>query len=149
MFGELSINQIETLLRSNIVGRLACTEDDTPYIVPTIYVFDGNFIYAHSREGLKLDMMRKNPNVSFQVDEIRDFRNWQSVVVQGKFEEVEGREMGEAIEIMRRRLLPYNISSHTLPAFETQMSSHSTVVGKSVVFRIIIEKSSGRFEKSD
>ena len=39
-------------------------------------------------EGKKIEMMRKNPEVCFQVDAIADLLNWESVICWGKFEEI-------------------------------------------------------------
>jgi hypothetical protein len=37
--------------------------------VPITYVFDGEAVYAHSADGLKIRMMRANPHVCFEVDQ--------------------------------------------------------------------------------
>src|ERR1700712_5959754 len=88
MLGELNERQIETLLKELPVGRIGCHADGITYIVPVNYVYDGANIYAHSAKGMKIDMMRKNPEVCFQVDAITDLQNWESVICWGKFEEI-------------------------------------------------------------
>ena len=69
----LSDDQIEDLLRTAIVGRIACCAhgepgDGRPYLVPLAYGYDGESIYAHSGPGRKLDFMRAEPRVTFEVD---------------------------------------------------------------------------------
>ncbi|MFY7880631.1 MAG: pyridoxamine 5'-phosphate oxidase family protein, partial [Lacibacter sp.] len=86
MLGELNESQMNNLLSSQVVGRIACADDAQPYIVPVTYTFDGTYIYGQTNEGLKLDILRKNPNVCFEVDQMNDMANWQSVVVYGTFE---------------------------------------------------------------
>ncbi len=44
MLGELNELQIDHLLLSQSVGRIACTDGKVPYIVPVTYVFDGKAI---------------------------------------------------------------------------------------------------------
>ena len=65
---ELTGDQVNSILLSNAFGRLACTDGNTPYIVPITYGYDGTYIYGQTNEGTKLEMMRKNPSVCFEVD---------------------------------------------------------------------------------
>src|SRR5215472_8186348 len=88
MFGELTTPQIEALLEREVVGRLGCSNGNRPYIVPISYHYDGEYIYCHTREGLKIDIMRKNPLVCFEVDHLTDMANWETVIVHGYFEEL-------------------------------------------------------------
>ena len=61
MIGKLADKQIEEVLRSNILGRIGCSEGNKVYVVPVNYVYDGRFIIAHSMVGMKIKMMQKNP----------------------------------------------------------------------------------------
>lgn len=88
MLGELDGLQIEDLLMSLPVGRIGCHAEGITYIVPINYVYENDTIYAHSKKGMKMDIMRKNPDVCFQVDAIDDLLNWESVIAWGKFEEI-------------------------------------------------------------
>ena len=49
-------------------GASGATRSAGPYVVPITYAFDGVAVYGHSREGLKLRMMRSHPTVCFEVD---------------------------------------------------------------------------------
>lgn len=80
MLGKLNDEQIEETLRTNLLGRIGCHANDLTYVVPVHYVYQEPYIYAHSATGLKISLMRKNPAVCFEIDEIRDFFNWQSVI---------------------------------------------------------------------
>ncbi|WP_298733409.1 hypothetical protein [uncultured Chitinophaga sp.] len=48
--------------------------------MPVSYAFNGKYVIAHSKEDMKISMMRKHPQVCFQVDEIEDYANWRSVI---------------------------------------------------------------------
>ena len=70
MFENLDSGQIENVLSENIVGRLGCHADGKTYVVPVSYAYDDKYIYVRTFEGMKISIMRKNPNVCFQVDSI-------------------------------------------------------------------------------
>lgn len=85
--------EIEELLRTALVGRIACcghgTEGDwRPYIVPLAYGYDGEAIYAHSGPGRKIRLMRAQPLVGFEVDRTEAADRWRSVVAEGVYEEL-------------------------------------------------------------
>ena len=109
--GELNEIQINNILSSQVIGRLACSDGNYPYIIPLTYTFDGSFIYGQVLEGKKLDIMRKNPNVCFQVDSILDIYNWQSVILYGRFEEQLGEDLSTARDILFSRVMPLMTSS--------------------------------------
>ena len=148
MLGKLNETQINNLLLSQAIGRIGCINEDQPYIVPITYVFDGKNIYGQTHEGLKLEIMRKNPNICFQVDMIMNMANWQSVVVYGSFQELKGKEADKAREYLYTRVLPLMTSS-TIHSHEHHVASNvddSTRV-KPVMYKIKIKRKSGRFEK--
>lgn len=148
MLGQLNDTQINNVLSSQIIGRLACTDGKQPYMVPVTYTYDGQYIYGQTNEGTKLTILRKNPTVCFEVDMMTDMRNWQSVVVYGKFEELKGKEAEKARDILFGYVFPLMTSS-TINSFGHKTSGKvddSTRV-KYVMYRIKIKKVTGRFEK--
>jgi len=63
------INAIEDIIRKGQVCRLALSENGRPYIVPLCFGYKENNLYFHSaREGKKIDILRKNKNVCFEID---------------------------------------------------------------------------------
>lgn len=148
MLGTLNETQINNVLASQVVGRLACTDGKQPYIVPVTYTYDGDCIYGQTNEGMKLEMLRKNPNVCFEVDMMTDMRNWQSVIVTGKFEELKNKAAEKAREILFGRVFTLMTSS-TIHAHEHEATAkvdEDTRI-KHVMYRIKIKKVTGRFEK--
>jgi len=60
---------IESIIAKSMVCRLALSEDDRPYIVPLCFGYEDNALYFHTaREGKKIDILKKNNRVCFQVD---------------------------------------------------------------------------------
>lgn len=80
MLGESNEAQTDQVLRSEVIGRLGCHAQGLTYLVPVTYAYDGDCIYGHSVEGLKVRMMRANPNVCFEVDAMESLANWRSVI---------------------------------------------------------------------
>jgi len=148
MLGELSEMQINNVLSSQSLGRVACTDGMQPYIVPVTYVYDGEYVYAQSNPGSKIDIMRTNPKVCFEVDLMLDMANWQSVLVFGTFEELEGEAAEKGRRILFGRVLQLFTTS-TVHAHEHddkgEVDDSNRI--KNVMFRIKIEKVTGRFEK--
>ncbi|MGZ5134759.1 MAG: pyridoxamine 5'-phosphate oxidase family protein [Flavitalea sp.] len=148
MLGVLNETQMNNVLSSQALGRLACTDGKQPYIVPVTYTFDGKYIYGQTIEGTKLKILRKNPNVCFEVDTMINMRNWQSVIVYGKFEELKNKEAEKARDILFDRVFPLLTSStiHSFGHEEAGKVDDSTRI-KPVMYRIKIQKMTGRFEK--
>ena len=148
MRGELNKQQIDNLLLSLSVGRIGVSEEKRPYIVPVTYVYDGKSIICQTNEGMKLDILRRNPHVCFEVDSMTDMANWQSVVLWGVFEELHGEDASKARTYMFDRVFPLLTYCRVHPAGHenTSIIDDSNRV-KAVMFRIVIVEKTGRFEK--
>ncbi|MBX2900158.1 MAG: pyridoxamine 5'-phosphate oxidase family protein [Cyclobacteriaceae bacterium] len=115
MLGELSTSEIEALLHRNVIGRVGMQADGKVYVVPITYVYDGGTVLGHTTEGLKIELLRKNPHCCFEVDEVKSIAAWQSVIAWGRFEELSGNEAAIAMEKLSARLLPLSPRRNKLP----------------------------------
>lgn len=106
MIGDLTVSQMEQLLRMEYIARIACHDGVRSYVVPVSYVYHDNCFYAHSGLGLKIEIMREHRDVCFEIDHIDDIANWQSVIAWGTYEELEGEEADTAIDLLVGRLTP-------------------------------------------
>src|ERR1700688_573053 len=107
MLGTLKMPEIEQLLSKQVVGRIGCRYGESVYIVPISYAYDGKYVYCHTHEGRKVDLMRLNPKVCFEVDNMPNMANWQSVIAWGEFEELKDpSERGKALNKLHARILP-------------------------------------------
>ncbi len=125
---------IEELLRTALVGRIACCRHDEgrPYLVPLAYGYDGESVYAISGPGRKLAIMREQPLVTFEVDEATAEDRWRSVIADGKFEEItEPEERSRAIRIVAPSAGPLSVSPDA------------------IVYRVRLSNKTGRFEAPD
>ena len=128
-------DQIEDLLRTAVVGRIACCAhgaagDGRPYLVPLAYGYDGESVFAHSGPGRKLDFMRAEPRITFEVDEATASDRWRSVVAEGTYEEITDPE--ERQRALRTLYPP--------PTEIPPLGDHT------VVFRLRLTSKSGRYE---
>ena len=148
MFGTLTTAEIEEVLQTNILGRIGCHAHNTTYVVPISYAYKNKTVYCHSRAGTKIEMMRINPEVCFQVDSLKDMANWKSVIAWGDFEELTDKdERKSALQCLVDRVLP------TLSSETTHLSSSwpfppddlNEITG--IVFKISLNKMTGRYER--
>lgn len=59
---------IDDILQRGTVCHLAMVDGDRPYVVPLCYGYRDRALYIHSaREGQKIDILRRNPWVCFEV----------------------------------------------------------------------------------
>lgn len=131
----LGSDEIEQLLRTALVGRIACCDHDDgcrPYVVPLAYGYDGEAVYAFSPPGRKIRIMRQQPLVSFEVDEAIAEDRWRSVIADGEYEELTTAE-GRAAAM--RVLFP----DGGAPA----------LAAGTIVYRIRLTRKSGRYEVPD
>lgn len=123
-------------------GRLACSRHEQPYIVPFSFYLDQprECLYSFSTLGQKIEWMRANPRVCVEVDEIVDRLNWTTVVVFGRYEELDSQEddaaRRRAFELFQQRESWWLPGAGKSPAGEEH--------GTSIIYRITIDKMSGR-----
>lgn len=148
MLGDLKGIQIENLLHSQVVGRIGCHVEGTTYIVPVSYAYDGTYIYGHTKEGMKIKMMRKNPQICFEVDVVENMGNWRSVIAWGTYEELKTPE--------DRRLGMQKLIDRLMPILTGETTAHHTMVDsqgqyieslQGVVYKIRLAEKTGRYEK--
>jgi uncharacterized protein len=136
---ELTQEQIEELLSRINYGHLACSLDDRPYVVPTNFAYASPFIYVYTTEGMKTNIIDKNPHVCLQIEEIVDSGEWQSVVVEGDAERITDRSERElALRLVRRT------NPSLTPAISIRWVNNWIRENHEVVYRINLTGVSGR-----
>jgi nitroimidazol reductase NimA-like FMN-containing flavoprotein (pyridoxamine 5'-phosphate oxidase superfamily) len=102
-------------------------------VVPLAYGYDGESVYAFSGPGRKIEIMRSQPLISFEVDEAEAEDRWSSVIAEGIYEELttpEGRARAHRVIFDDRK---------DIPPFEDRQ----------IVYRLRLTRKSGRFELPD
>ena len=150
MIGELRPGEIEQILHEQVIGRIGCHARDRTYVVPMTYVYDGSAIFGHTGDGLKIRMMRENPKVCFEVEDLGHLPRWRSVIVQGRYEELHGEEADAALAQLVARLSASPPSASAMPGQGAGVfpppSDEPLVQRPEVVYRIAITEKTGRFE---
>lgn len=143
MTGELSTAQIEEVLTNEYIGRIGCHAQDRTYVVPVSYVYEDECIYAHSPSGMKVSMMRLNPEVCFEVEQVSTLLDWRSVIAWGRFEELSGEDAMRAMQLIVERLgrhMPAEFDGSHDPS-EPEHRARMPVL-----YRIRIREKTGRYE---
>jgi nitroimidazol reductase NimA-like FMN-containing flavoprotein (pyridoxamine 5'-phosphate oxidase superfamily) len=91
--------EIDQFLMCARVGRIGVMLEEGPYVVPVGFGWSEGKVFFHSCEkGVKMDGIRANPNVCFEVDEtLSDTSLSKSVIIMGRVEVIQER----------RRMIPY------------------------------------------
>ena len=148
MFGNLGEEAIETILRRQIIGHIGCHANDTTYVVPISYAYENGCVYAHSEEGMKINMMRQNSRVCFEVYRMENMGNWQCVIGWGNYEEINDKEeRAAALNILLRRDLPVITSKTVQLTKEWPFLPEDINSIEGIVFRIKLNMKSGRYER--
>ena len=143
----MTINESIRLLSENYIGRLGYFSQSRPEIIPITYYFDpeNHAILSYSGPGNKIEAMRKNPLITFQVDEITDLENWKSVLLYGSFEELEGIDAKAMLHQFSegvKKVLENKEKS--TPEFIREFSSKINSPDTPIVYRLNIDEINGR-----
>ena len=139
----LTSNQCIEVLSQNRLGHLGCVKDGQPYVVPIHYAFADNYIYSFAMAGQKIEWMRASPLVCLQVEEATENRQWRSVIVTGRFDELhadgdDDHKLKRAWSLLSRHVNWWEPATFSIAARAAEETpSH-------VFYRIWIEKMSGR-----
>ena len=137
-------SDIEAIIRSARICRLGLSDGEHPYIVPLCFGYDDRTLYFHGAlEGRKLDIIRKNHHVCFEIDvktEIVEAEeacgwsvNYQSVIGFGGAVLLEDpAEKQEALEII--------MSQYT----DRRFRFPDTAIQNTAVIRVEIEQMTGK-----
>jgi nitroimidazol reductase NimA-like FMN-containing flavoprotein (pyridoxamine 5'-phosphate oxidase superfamily) len=137
----LSQAECSDLLKRVSVGRLACSLDDQPYIVPVAFSFETDGIYIFSTLGKKVEWMRQNPKVCLHADEIESRSSWTSVVVTGTYLELTELHHHTQREFARKRLAQHSHWWQAALAERREQTDDLTI--QPVFFRIDMAAMSG------
>jgi len=141
VLGQLSTQEIDQVLMTATVGRIGCHNDGVTYVVPVTYAYDGSRILAHSAEGLKVRMMRDNPFVCFEVEDVANLGNWKSVIAWGTFHELHDTEALAAMGLLIEKNKSEIMSETAMP------QQREKAPERAVVYAIELNDKTGRFEK--
>lgn len=145
---EMTSEECSDALRRVTFGHLACARDNQPYVVPVNFVFDGRNLFGFTTLGQKVEWMRSNPLVCFEVDEVKNHNNWMSVVVFGQYEELPDTPENEMARTRAHAFLQKRVMWWE-PAYISQEHRDQPHSLTPVFFRISIDRITGHRADSD
>jgi nitroimidazol reductase NimA-like FMN-containing flavoprotein (pyridoxamine 5'-phosphate oxidase superfamily) len=86
---NLSDEKIADLLLSGKVGHIGVIDGDAPYVSPVSYVVIDNEVCFRTGVGRRVDAIRANPTVSFEVMRTTADGGWECVIADGQAREVD------------------------------------------------------------
>lgn len=145
---EMTTKECSDLLVRKGFGRLACSFDSQPYIVPINFVVEGANLYAFSTLGQKIEWMRANPLVCVETDEVLDHLHWKSVIAFGHYEELPDlrrwkAERQRAHNLLQRRPMWWQ------PAYVSTTNHGQLHSLEPVFYRIRVDEISGHEASPD
>lgn len=141
MLGELKSSEIERLLRSQQIGRLGVYGEGRVYVFPINFGYDGTHVYFHSHEGLKVRLMRSQPEVCLEVEEITSPADWRTVMVHGAYEEL--------TDDHERYLAMALVASQGMHPQPPSTAPYIGGVEGLVCYRMRISEKTGRYERDE
>lgn len=144
--GTLTPAECTAVLSAGHTAHLACTQAGRPYVVPIYYAYADSALYAFSIPGKKIEWMRANPLVSVLVQSRARGREWKSVIVDGRYEELPDR-IGHKRQRDHAWSLLGKYSNWWEPGALKPVTPPATNEAQYIFFRIAIEEVSGREAK--
>ena len=146
---EMSRAECNNALSGATYGRLACAHNNQPYVLPLNFVFDGDsHLYGFTTLGQKVEWMRSNPLVCFEIDEVKNHNRWSSVIVFGSYEELPDKPEFETARIHLQEHLQKRVMWWE-PAYISQEHRDKPHSLTPIFFRIKIENVTGHRANSD
>jgi len=88
MQGDLDKPQVGRLLKGRSVGRLVLTQGPRSYVLPVrYYAYELPDVFINPPSEPCVRMMRTDPLVQFEVDDVEGPMEWRTLVASGRFEE--------------------------------------------------------------
>ena len=136
--------EVDAVIKGSRVCRLAMVDGNKPYLVPLNFGYAFPYLYFHSAsEGRKLDVIRKNPNVCFEFDEVtKIMKNKEACEWGMAFKSVIGEGLAVLVDDLKEK-------SHGLGLVMAQYSNRSfefpkESLGKTAVIKVTITSITGK-----
>lgn len=142
MARKMTAEEIEALIEEGYVARIGCHAGDLTYVVPIAYAYEDGALYGFSHEGMKLDLMRRNPKVCVEIDSVEHLGAWKSVIGWGTFEELHGKEADVGAHVAAARLRELAMDDESRRRLGEALRREPVPV----VYRIRLDEKTGRVE---
>ncbi len=136
--------EIEKILKKSQICHIAMVDKDKPYIVPMNFGYKNKTLFFHSAlEGKKINLIKKNPNLCFEVDQVAQFKKakiacdwsieYKSVIGEGRAQLLhDPEEKREGLDII---MAQYSGRTFEYPSENLE---------KTLVIKLVIDKMTGK-----
>ncbi|MBW2654802.1 MAG: pyridoxamine 5'-phosphate oxidase family protein [Deltaproteobacteria bacterium] len=138
------LKEIEKILQESTVCRLAMVDEDKPYMVPLNFGYRDGYLFFHSaKEGRKIDVIQKNPNVCFEVDQLIKFKKAKTACDWGvEYNSVIGSGRAQLLDKLDEKIVALNvIMSHYS---DRTFDYPDEALEKTLVIKVQIERMTGK-----
>ena len=136
--------EIENILRQSKVCRLAMVDGDKPYMVPLNFGYSDGCLFFHcAKQGRKIDLIKKNPNICFEVDELIRLKKASLACDWGiDFKSVIGSGKAQFLEDSKEKIQALNaiMSQYSGRTFEYT----DEMLEKTHVIKVVIKEMTGK-----
>ena len=141
---KLSQEECLNFLKEIRFGRLGCVRDKQPYVVPIYFVSDEKHIYGFTTLGQKVRWMRENTLVCVEADQVMDHLHWTSVIVLGKYQELDDKPSLRGVREYAFELLQHRTMWWQPAVVPTCDSESGNRAAPHIFYRIRIDEITGR-----
>lgn len=136
---EMRESEARELLRRINYAHLAVASDNLPYVVPVHYAFDGTELFIYTTEGKKAEIIRANPEICLQAEDVENNEDWKSVIVYGTAEQITNEDARqEALDLILK------INPKLAPAISIRWMDSWVRENIEVIYRITPRSYTGR-----
>jgi len=136
---EMRESEARELLRRINYAHLAVARDNLPYVVPVHYAFDGEELFIYTTEGKKAEIIRVNPEICLQAEDVENNQDWKSVIVYGTAEQITNEDSRqEALDLILK------INPKLAPAISIRWMDSWVRENIEVIYRITPRSYTGR-----
>ena len=135
---------LEVILKHAMVCRIAMCDGQMPYVVPMCFGYADDRLYLHCvPEGKKIDILRRNPRVCFEVDIDQELvRGTQPCNWSFKYRSVVGFGSAVFVEDLNEKKRALDV---LMEHFGGEASSYpDDVLGRVTIIRVDIESLTGK-----
>jgi uncharacterized protein len=136
---------IRAIMEEALVCRIGLSDDGMPYVVPMNFGLGENCLYIHcATEGRKLDILRKNDRICFEMDLLREvLRDRSACGYSARYESVIGFGRAVIVEAAAEKRAALDRIMQHYDA-EGPFSYPDETLAKTAVIRIDIESVTGK-----
>jgi nitroimidazol reductase NimA-like FMN-containing flavoprotein (pyridoxamine 5'-phosphate oxidase superfamily) len=137
--------EIDRIIRSALVCRIAFADDNEPYMVPISFGYDGASVFIHTAgKGRKIDFIEANNRVCFEFEANVDLRRHDEDPCAWTFEFESVIGYGHVIELLEHEEKAHGLNQIMLHYSDREWSFSDRQTATTRVWRIDIESVTGK-----